>query len=205
MSKKLTILIVVAIILIAAVLAGWKLHFSDNQQTTIVQTATTTTESDMLTDTQQNNESLTGTVTSTTNGQFIYRNDKIGIQFVFPAGWHIGSDSLNNGTLQLFNYDERMPRKGFSQGMNKIEADINTHNVYFNTEYPEKASSTKQITVAGQKSVQEDLELATGLKIRAYFIPMPSQPDLYFGIAVYGDPSNFYVLDNLVQSLSWVK
>ncbi len=147
-----------------------------------------------------------GLVTKNQDGTSQYTNETYKLTFNYTSKWHIGSDDLSNGTLQLFNYDESIYRKGFGTGENKIEARIGTENTYeASSDYPEKSRSTKQIMIAGQNTNVLDVELESGEKTRSYFIPLVSMLGKYFIVTIYGDYSNFGELDNLVKSFQFTK
>lgn len=151
----------------------------------------------------------TGTVSTSTKGVLLYTNEKVGVSFLFPQGWHLGNNLLGNGLLQLLNYDVgNYSGKGFSPNgeINKIEAVIDTSNKYEqSSDYPAKSVKEQQVEIAGQKATRTDVELVGGEKERIYYIPMPSTPEKFLSIVIFGDISNFYMLDNLVKSIQWMK
>jgi hypothetical protein len=209
MNKKTTILVVIVVLLII-ILVVWKSHTSNTVITPIqnVTTETTTGTTQSSINTQQDSTSYAGTISITTSGQLVYVSDKENLKLMVPKGWHIGSNDLGYGTLQFFNYDETQAsgKSEFPKGDNKIEAVVTTDTVMAGTsDYPQTASTTKQVVIAGQHAEQINITLAGGDKMRAFIIPLSSNPSQFLRIVIYGDPFNFSVLDQVAQSIRWMK
>ncbi len=189
--------IVVIVILIVVILLMWKFYsptkspYSENIPNPI------------------NMNEYAGTISTTTSGQLLYTNSKVALKFSFPQGWHLGSNTLGYGALQLFNYDENIAssKDGFDPNTktNKIEAMISSENSYTNTEYPEKTRERKEIRINNQKIIRENIEFEYGAKLRFYSIPVPNENGKFLSIVIYGNSANFYILDDLVKSLEWLK
>lgn len=149
----------------------------------------------------------TGTVSTTTDAQMVYENKNLGLQFNFPLGWHAGvntlGDSSGYGYLQLFNYDEtKASGSVFPEGENKIEIAITDENtIATSSDYPEQSRKTNQVQIAGKTATQFDIILSGSQKYRAYIIPFQSR---FLRMVIYGDPANFYLLDNIVKSIVFV-
>ena len=147
-----------------------------------------------------------GVISINENSQNVYTNNKYGFQFVYPKEWRVGDNHLGYGTFQIFNYDESEAngKSFFSEGHNKIEVVI-TSNRTENTspDYPEEKRITRSVIISGQPSTRYEIQLTGGQKIFSYIILLPTHSDKYLGLRMYGDPSNFYVLDDLVKSLKW--
>jgi hypothetical protein len=156
-----------------------------------------------------NVEEYVGVISKSTDGRHVYTSAKYGFQITYPQGWYVGDNHLGYGTLQLYNYDyQKAEKEGFPprDSVNKIEAGISTSNTYASsTDYPEKTRQTKQVTIAGQTANVDDVELVGGEKIRAYFIPLLTMPGKYLGINIYGNPTNFHILDEIMRSFEWKK
>lgn len=153
---------------------------------------------------------IVGMVSSDKDGQMLYTSRGIGLKFTFPKEWHLGvntlGDTSGNGYLQLFNYDEAKAagKSVFPVGNNKIEATIVANDVYEQpSDYPAKFVNEKQIDVAGQKVKEINVELVGGEKGQIYYIPIPTAPGKFLSMVIFGDVSNFFVLDNLVKSIQW--
>lgn len=143
-----------------------------------------------------------GEVTKNQDGTNQYTNSTYRLTFLFPTTWHIGDNNLSNGTLQLFNYDESVYKKGFGINENKVEARIGTESTYVaSADYPEKNRSVKQVVVAGQSANVLDVEFQTGEKVYTYFVPLTLLPGKYFIVSIYGDASNFKELDTMMANL----
>lgn len=136
------------------------------------------------------------TKTSTTS---IYTTNKYKLSFSYPSSWIIGDNLIGYGTFQLFNYDtsEVIGGSVFKKGMNKIEAVIINDPSGFFSESIENVIKTK---IVGQKTYK--LKSDIGI---SYAIELPSHPGKYLGISIYGDPTNYSVLESLVQSIGWIK
>ncbi|MHB1163270.1 MAG: hypothetical protein ACYCZZ_01955 [Minisyncoccota bacterium] len=153
-----------------------------------------------------------GEISTTTSGQNIYTNTKYGFQFIYPQGWRVGDNHLGYGTFQLFNYPDTEPgasSKGFAKNENKIEAAVGNISINSamssppNSNYATSSSELVSLGSAGQNILRTDAELFGGEKFRTYLLPLKNMPNESLQISIYGDPSNFYVLDNLVKSIVW--
>ncbi|OHA17560.1 MAG: hypothetical protein A3H57_00775 [Candidatus Taylorbacteria bacterium RIFCSPLOWO2_02_FULL_43_11] len=159
------------------------------------------------TKTELNLDEYLGKISSNDEVLNVYTNNKFGFTFTYPKEWHVGDNHLGYGTFQLFNYDESNASGSvFAKGWNKIEAGIVSNSDYGSSdEYPEKSRKEIPMEVRGQPSTTTEVTLIGGEKIYSYSILLPSVPDSHLSIAMYGDPLNFYVLDELVQSMTWIK
>ena len=122
----------------------------------------------------------------------------------------VGDNHLGYGTFQLFKYANLLESRddGFSGegSINKIEAGISASNSYgTSTDYPEKERITKEVVVAGQPAIRFEVELSGGQKILSYSILLPTMIDKYLSIVIYGDSSNFHILDEIVKSIEWMR
>lgn len=164
--------------------------------------------SNVPTNTVNKSENFVGNISAGIGDQLLYSNEKLGLTFAFPKNWYAGDNSLGSGYLQLFNYDvsQATGKSVFPAGHNKIEAIIGTSNKYEqSSDYPAKLVNEQQLEVNGQKATRTDVELAGGEKERIYYIPIPTTPEKFLSIVIFGDTSNFYVLDDLVKSIRWTK
>ncbi|MBI2120936.1 MAG: hypothetical protein HYT94_04920 [Parcubacteria group bacterium] len=149
-----------------------------------------------------------GSISEGTDDHLLYSNEKIGLTFAFPKNWRVGDNSLGNGYLQLFNYDvsQATGKSVFPAGHNKIEAIVGTSNRYEqSSDYPAKSVNEQQIEIDGQNVTRTDVELAGGEKERIYYILIPTDPEKFLSVVIFGDVSNFSVLDDLVKSIRWTK
>lgn len=147
-----------------------------------------------------------GIISSGVDDKNIYTNKKYGFSFSYPKDWHVGDNHLGYGTLQLFNYDQGKVTGGsvFGVGQSKIELTISDFGSYSDsTDYPEKQRIEKGATVDGQPATIYERELVGGEKISSYLISFPAITDKYLSINMYGDSSNFYILEEMVKSLKW--
>lgn len=188
--NKLQKLILLFGLLIIVVLA-WKLFYYTPQKNIIV----------------QNVNEYAGTISTSTNDQLVYTNNKIGLTFTFPLGWHVGDNNLGVGSLQLLNYDETgLVPPGFQKGMNKIEAVItsNTSSTPDTGDYPKETIKSTTVQMGKQNVVKEvtNYNDSANQQFVTYYIPVPSQLGKYLTISIFGDPANFAVLDNLVASIN---
>jgi len=118
----------------------------------------------------------------------------------------MGNNDLGRGSLQFFNYDESKSSKSvFSTGTNKIEAVVVTTSPYVpSSDYPEKTHSVTEVTIAGRKAYRVEVELVGGERMLGYLIPLQNTNGKSLAITIYGDPANFYVLGNLLNSFEWI-
>ncbi|MCR4330266.1 MAG: hypothetical protein NUV49_00020 [Patescibacteria group bacterium] len=157
-----------------------------------------------------NKDEYTGKISTNDNGKNSYINNRYNFKFTYPQEWRVGDNSLGYGTFQLFNYPESIAngKSSFSpdNGMNKIEAGISASGLYGSSDdYPEKTRTAKEIEIAGQTAIRTEVELAGGERILSYVIPLPIIPQKSLSITIYGDPSNFRVLDEIIASFEWVQ
>jgi hypothetical protein len=149
-----------------------------------------------------------GTISTTTDGYLLYTDNKAGFKFRFPQGWHIGSGARGHGDFQLYNYDETLhvkDRFAADARINKISGGIGSSSSFVNDEYPEKARRVENVEINNQKAIREDIELIGGERFRLYFMPVPSEEDRFLSMSIAGDPTNFHVLDQIAQSLEWLR
>jgi hypothetical protein len=148
-----------------------------------------------------------GTISTSTDGQkSLYTSVKYGLRFSYPIEWRVGDNHLGYGTFQLFNYEESIANKHFSEGQNKIEIVIGTDDFLKpSSDYPQKTNQSKQIKIDGHIITRHDIELVDGEKYRTYALALPRGPSTFLFLTIYGDPSNFSVLDEIVQSIEWTK
>lgn len=149
-----------------------------------------------------------GIIATTTANTMLYTSKKYNFQLIYPQGWNVGDNHLGYGTFQLFNYDlsQALGKSFFPKGHNKIEAVISTSDLdEISDIYSEKKRVEKEVVVAGQKATRVEVELLGGEKILIYIISLPTTSSQYLNISIYGDSSNFHVLDEMVESLVFLK
>lgn len=167
-----------------------------------------TSNGSKLEDTGKDRTEYVGIISpSATNKQSEYLNKKYGFSFIFPSSWQIGDNHLGAGTFQIFNYTPLEGKDSISgENTNKIEATIvYTREISLSDDYPSTQISTTTINIAGQDSLIIDYQLTGGQKIHSYNIPLPSAKDNFLMISIYGNESNFHVLDDIVKSIQWLK
>lgn len=196
-SNKIIIIVGVVIFFVAAV------FLSKSKNNTPVPAPSSNVPTNIV------KENSVGNISAGIDDQMLYSNEKIGLTFAFPKNWHVGNNALGAGSLQLLNYDtSNPPSKNFTADgkINKIEVVIDMSNKYEqSSDYPAKSINEQQVEIAGQKATRTDVELARGEKERIYYIPIPLTPKKFLSIVIFGDTSNFYVLDDLVKSIQWMK
>lgn len=179
-----------------------------NNDSRLPQTVATTSPS-------QSADQYAGEISTDASGQNVYTNNKYGFQFTYPQGWRVGNNILGmpyGGSLQLFNYADTEPNassRGFTKGENKIEAAIIDSSassaILFSdsSDYPTKSRELISLRLAKETVAGINAELIGGRKYRTYLLQHPNMPGKSLGISISGDPSNFYVLDDLVRSIMW--
>lgn len=152
-----------------------------------------------------------GDISTSTNNMMLYQSEKLGLSFKFPQGWRIGDNHIMYGTFQLFNYPDTGSGKGFSPDakINKIEAVIGERKMFSDepsSDYPEQSRKTENVYLAGQEVIKRDVTLTGGQQFHTYIIPVPNiDGDYLMHITMYGNPDNFYILDDLVKTIEWKK
>jgi hypothetical protein len=151
-----------------------------------------------------------GIIATSTTNMMLYTSKKYNFQFAYPQGWIVNDNRLGYGTFQLLNYDvsKAPPKSFFPKGYNKIEVDIRTSDLEETSDvYSEKKRIKKEIIVAGQNATRVEIELLGGEKILTYVISLPttSSHSQYLNMRIYGDSSNFYVLEKMIESLVFLK
>ncbi len=124
--------------------------------------------------------SLLSTTTSTE-----YRNTYRNIKFMIPTGWSMLKDSVDDnsykiGQFQLFNYAINSDSKGLAKGQNKIEGMI----------------IVSELDVASSTEIFDG-----GMTIKTYFLPLSKETNTYLSLSIYGDVTNFNILDMLSKQI----
>lgn len=139
-----------------------------------------------------------GAITENTDVTYTYKNDTYKLSFTYPNTWRMHGYTFDRGAeVMLFNFPEEdgAGQEGFSVGHNKIGMAIITDpKSYVNG----KLNETK---VAGQMAYfSRDEEMGN----LSYVITIPSKPGKYLAITMYGDKANFFALDDLLRTLTWL-
>ena len=148
-----------------------------------------------------------GAIAPTTNG-FTYTSTKYGFTFSYPKGWYVGDNHIGWGTFQLF--DTSLATRGSGGGKvvgSKIEAGICSGLSGYTldtNDYPGMTVNNTNMRIANQAAIRSDVHIADGLDARAYSVRFPNSENT-FCVTMYGPPSKFKVLDNLVESLEWIR
>lgn len=200
MNKK-NILLVIAVI--AVILIVFLLGKSE------VNTPTTNTLKNISAETVNTN-AVDGfsMATSTDGNSFVYTNNKYGLKFEYPVGWHVGD--IGESWLQLFNYDESLHEGDFkkdSEG-NKIEIhilDVDKYDSGQSDIYTEKNRQESTTSVANQDAVHRMVELTNGVKVSVYNIQIPDYQNKILVMSIVGNPDNFIALDNIISTITWIK
>ncbi|MBP6858844.1 MAG: hypothetical protein KBC33_03390 [Candidatus Pacebacteria bacterium] len=146
-------------------------------------------------------ENTDGSMTYTILGEYNFR-------FRYPAGWRLGDNHIDYGTFQIFNYDSSQAEGGDFRAddkINKIEAVVMVYSGYQDSDiYPAKIRTIEYLNVAGQRSTREHTKLEKGgLEVVSYVVPIKNN-DKSLVISIYGNPDNFYILDDVMKSLEWL-
>lgn len=136
-------------------------------------------------------------------GLEIYSNEKYGFIFSYPRDWTAKTE--NSELIQFYNYLKTDEEALSENVLNKVEiVVVEEINYEGSSDYPEKNKSISDIVIAGQNAKKVGVELIGGEKISSYYVQIPSI-NKYLSLSIYGDSNNFYVLDNIVNSLKWTK
>lgn len=152
-----------------------------------------------------NIEEYVGVISPVENGYSLYTNNKYHFTLKFPNDLHVGDNHLGYGTFQLLDFNEAMDDT-LPQDRNKIELFITSTSTYGVSQvYSEKNRKVENIVLYGQYATMTEVGFIDNSKVITYSIRLPSKPDLFLSIAMYGNGSKFYLLDNLVKTLTWIK
>ncbi len=136
-----------------------------------------------------------------------YTNHQHEFQFDYPADWRVGDTDTSDGTFQLFNYTEDNGGSGheFAEGNNKIEMAITnrsrpaTSSVFVETDREET-----EVTIDGTTAIRTASTLQGGSQTLSYTIPLPQASSTFFNMTVHGDPENFDVLEEMVNTFNFL-
>jgi hypothetical protein len=145
-----------------------------------------------------------------------YSNAEFGFEFFYPENWYMDHDDLPNGTIQLFNDllgptkndpTDIFPEKRDFKKTNKIEIVVVNRDRFDagpSDIFPEKTRKVSEVTVDGQISTRTHVELKGGSMILGYVIPIKGFPNMIMSIAIHGNKDNFYVLDQIVETINFI-
>lgn len=130
-----------------------------------------------------------------------YVSNDYKFSFAYPETWHLGGDDLgvNGGVLQLFNFDREQStglEGAWATGHNNIQVVVLNN---FNNHFTD--GITTEVVVAGQWAFFNQGE---EVKYNSYVIPLPSQPGKHLQVTIYGDPENYFILDELLKTMTWL-
>ncbi len=149
-----------------------------------------------------------GVIATSSLGINTYTSPKYGVRFSFPQSWSVVANRLGDyGTFLLRNYQYIPEQKGFGTGQNEIQiAIVNSGSPYAPvSDYPEKQRDVEEIVMKSQSGTRFSIELIGGEKSRGYLFSLPSIPGKFVSLVINGDPANFHVLDELIQSIEWTQ
>lgn len=203
-SKKNTSVFIFSVVAIFVILIiGWQMSQNEKNK---IPVGTTRTAGGEIKNNNQNDKIWT---TSTSSGGLsIYLSEKYKVRFLCPQSWHVGGNDLSYDHFQLFNYDESVAGKDFSNesAVNKIAVGISDTNTYgTSSDYAEKVRKEKTIIIGGQQANVVDVELVGGQIIRSYFVALPSQQGKFLAMTIYGNVANFHLLDEIATSAEFNK
>ena len=150
-----------------------------------------------------------GTVASSSPGSNSYSNKAYGFSFEYPAAWYVEDGGIAGSVLTFSNYDPvTAPGKGgFPAGDNKIQVGLSASDIVSESsasDFPQKIRSVTHPMIAGVTATLVDIALAGDEQMLVYFVPLKgTQPHTFLSMVIYGDPANFYVLQNLTKSLKF--
>lgn len=148
-----------------------------------------------------------GEITTDAQGDNVYTSKKYGLSFTYPKGWRIEQNNLGYGGVQIVNYDISTvgERRSFSSGQNKIGMGISSNpTVGYTPDYPQEKHKSTQVKVAGADAMRTEVFLSKGVEFLNYIIPLHPQGE-YLTLSIFGDTSNFSILDKIAQSVKFSK
>lgn len=136
-------------------------------------------------------------------GYNIYTTKKYGIQFSLPEQWK-SLGSLEHGGLVFKNYaasiEPDFMLKG-TDGRGNIHISVNFGS--------SRVVDGENMTIAGQPASRLERrgvkpDLINGINTLYYVITVPNYYWFQFNISMSGDPANFHVLDEMIQTIKWL-
>jgi hypothetical protein len=114
------------------------------------------------------------------------------ISFSYPSNWNLEGDSINQGTLQLYNFPKEKNEGSISKkGQSKIE-------IVYLSSTANPPSVTNEFFYISDKRVTKN----TGESYINYLVKSPHNSN-YLSFTIYGDLANIYILENIIKSLEW--
>lgn len=117
-------------------------------------------------------------------------------------------DDNRAGTLRLKNYDPTDRTVGFNPGENKIDMVITPRSGP--TEVDEEESpgisiETENVVIGGVPALRSVAYYpAPHPFYMTYYVPLPGQTEqLYLMAQIWGDDTNFHILDEMMQAIEW--
>lgn len=191
------------VFLIVAIIAGILIFFKESLlNSSVPQPIATTSPS-------QSADQYVGEISTTTSGQNVYTSTKYGFQFTYPIEWHVEDNIPGYVQLSNSNRPDLGQTRGFAKGENKIEVSIingsdSSAKLFSETpDYPIKSRESISLNLAGATVPGVNVELVRGDNVRIFVVPLLHMPEKSLMIVIYGDPSNFHVLNDLVKSITW--
>ncbi|MHB8651903.1 MAG: hypothetical protein ACYC8S_02095 [Minisyncoccota bacterium] len=178
---------------------------------------------------QSDTREYTGVISPSTEKLNLYTAKRYGLQFLYPKEWRVKDNFFgrlgNNSPGQIIfsNYPESEEYSSVpteTNGKNSILIQTYSDNIYATSTggYNDSKIVKKQVMIAGRPVTKFEIEgeALTGVHgqvtyfgkggiyhVLVYFIPIPNSGN-YLRFSIYGDPSNFHVLDEIVQSLVFI-
>lgn len=155
---------------------------------------------------------------STIKGYSTYISKKYGVRFSFPEEW--GGRGYLDGSVAFANYpaseypdfaltgtDGRSQISAWFEGRLPYGAIGEFSLATMNKQEKEK----RQVMVDGQPADRWEIKAylwGRDAHVLTYFITLPPQPLQdhrgYLRFDIYGDPANFYILDEMVKTIKWL-
>jgi hypothetical protein len=156
---------------------------------------------------QEDMNNYHGQITTNAQRENVYTSSKYGLSFTYPKEWDVSQNNLGYGALQITNYDiSTSDGRSFRPGQNKLEAAIvTTSTVSSSPDFPDEKQRSTQVTLAGVTATRTEVFLSEGVEFLNYHIPLPSLQGQYLTISIFGDTSNFSILDRIMRSIEFSK
>jgi len=142
-----------------------------------------------------------------TPGQYV--SERFGFSFTYPKDWYVETDRLDSGAtngsayVQMYNYDRSNldDTPGWGAGHNKIEFSISSNGSGDVTGGTTNVGTTVELD--GVSALRVDTT-GDGNWV-TYSVPLRMGERKFLNMTIYGDRSNFYILDNIMATLKWAR
>ncbi len=131
----------------------------------------------------------------------LYSNEAVGLDFAYPFDFDVLKNDLGDSFDGIFEarYDRSY---GTTTESNTIIIAISKDDKSAKKEMEQdRTTETKRINKKAYRI--EHLYYKDGSEEKNYFVALPSDKNFYLKFSISGTPTNFYYLDELIESIKW--